>query len=349
MVPLRPQKESEMRSSFTRTLEDSVVLLRELPRKREDIQKARARVRRFKEKHSGTRVDLLVDQPPGSPRVDYDIFIGHPDGGTAAISWRTDEGVPWSAEYADHWAANYVVTVNDRHVTVQQALLFLKYVGQEQSDLMQELVEQQLIFDAIEEHPFPVNEEQVQSAANEFRIANGLLTVEETQRWLRELRLSVERFQEILTWGIQARKLQAHVTESEEEPYFKAHRQELALIQIFQAGTRTQSVAKQLVKTAQQEGLLSATGTLISSRGSQEIAGSLAWQRMYELPPMLAHASIGTVVGPTKDGSRYWVAEVLGKQEAKLDAETRAVIRASLFQQWLADRRNEANVQWHWM
>lgn len=338
-----------MRSSFTKTLEDSVVLLRELPRKREDIQKVRARVRRFKEKHSGTRVDLLVHQPPGSPRVDYDVFIGHPDGGTVAMSWRTDEGVPWPAEYTDHWAANYVVTVNDRHVTVQQALLFLKYAGQGRSDLMQELVEQQLIFDAIEEHPFPVNEEEVQSAANEFRIASGLLTAEETQRWLRELRLSLDRFKEILTWGIQVRKLRAYITESEVEPYFKAHRQELALIQIVQAETRRQSVAKQLVKTAQQKGLLSAIGTLISPRGSQEIAGSLAWHRRYELPPILAHASIGTVVGPTKDGSRYWVAEVLDKHEAKLDAETREVIRASLFKQWLADRRNKANVRWHWM
>jgi putative peptide maturation system protein len=348
MAPLRSQQEREMRSSFAKTLQDAVGLLRDLPRRRDDIPKAYAAISRFKENHAGTPVDLLVDQPPGSPRVDYDVFIGHRDG-TVAVSWRRDEGVPWSAEYTDHWAANYVVTVNERHVTVQQALLSLQYAGEVQPDLMRELVEQQLIFDAIEEHPFPVHDREVQAAADEFRMANGLLTVEQTERWLSELRLSVERFQEMLAWGIQARKLQAFITARQEEPCFRAHSQELALVQIFRVEARTRSVAHELFKAGQKDGLLSATGELTRSRGSDQITGSLAWRRMCDLPPGLGHASIGTVVGPRRDGSRYWVAEVLGKHEPQLDAETREVIRASLFQQWLADRRHKAQVRWHWM
>lgn len=338
-----------MPSSSMKTIDDSIGLLRKLPRKREELQKAHAYLKRFKKNHPNTRIDLLVDQPPGSLSVDYDIFIGQQDGSTIAISWRPDNGIPWSAEYADHWAANYVVTVNDRHVTIQQALLFFKYIGWDQSDLMQELVDQQLIFDAIEEHSFSVREEEIQSAANEFRITNGLLTVEATQRWMREMGLSVERFQEILKWGIQAQKLQAHVTRNEEKPYFEAHRKELASIQTFQVETRSKSVANRLIKTARHIGLLSATNALISSSANKEIMGSIIWRRINEIPHIPANPSIGTMVGPVKNGSRYWVAQVLNKHEAQLDTETRAFIRDTLFHSWLANRRNEANVQWHWI
>jgi len=338
-----------MRSSFAKTLIDSVTLLRELPHQRERLRKTYTRLRRFKKEHSSVQVDLLIDQPPGSPCIDYDILVNHPDGGTVAVSWRPDQGIPWSIEYSDHWAANYVLTVNNRNLTVQQALLFLQFSSKECPDLMSELIQQQLVLEAIEEDPFPVYKAELQSAADEFRIANGLLTTEETQQYLVELGLSVERFQEILAWGIQARKLEARVIGNEDESYFEAYKQDFASIQIFWVETRTQSVAAQLAKTAQQKGLLSATLTIITSAKSKEISCSITNHRMCELPSILANASVGTVVGPVKEGSRYWVAEVLNKQPAKLDTDTRAIIRGRLFHKWLTDKMITANLHWHWI
>ena len=80
------------------------------------------KLKAYREAHSNLRADLLIDRPPCSHRMDYDLFLGLPDASTLALSWRPDAGIPWNVEYADHWSANFVVTVNGWHTTIQQAM-----------------------------------------------------------------------------------------------------------------------------------------------------------------------------------------------------------------------------------
>src|SRR5262249_52159125 len=170
-----------MRPNFDEALSGAVSLLRGLPREREGMPEGRARLEHFRREYPGVRADLLVDQPPASRQVDYDLMLSHPEGGTLALSWRADGGVPWAVQYADHWAANYVLTVDAREVTIQQALLFLKLTGDREPDLMTELVDQQLIAMAIDADPPPVSDEELQRAADEFRRASRLLNAESTR------------------------------------------------------------------------------------------------------------------------------------------------------------------------
>jgi hypothetical protein len=69
----------------------------------------------------------------------------------------------------------------------------------------------------------------------------------------------------------------------------------------------------------------------------------------HEVPAEVAAAEPGTVVGPViaEPGCQLW--EVLDRRPAVLDPPTRAVIQARLFRDWLAQRRAEAKVRWHWM
>src|SRR5262245_32273598 len=113
-----------MEREFEAALSEGIAFLRDLPPGRGEVAASRSRLEAFRAAHPGLRVDLLVDQPPGSPRVDYDLLLGGPDGSTVALNWRPDRGLPWVVDYADHWAANFVVSVNRKDVTVQQALLF---------------------------------------------------------------------------------------------------------------------------------------------------------------------------------------------------------------------------------
>src|SRR4051812_25408887 len=125
-----------MQTAFDVALMHGILLLRGLPRRREEGAEARKGMDSFRTAPPGGRADLLVDKPPASRKVDYDLLLTHPDGGTVALTWRADEGIPWSVQYADHWAANYVVTVDADHVTVQEALLALKLAGRRHPDLM---------------------------------------------------------------------------------------------------------------------------------------------------------------------------------------------------------------------
>jgi putative peptide maturation system protein len=338
-----------MHLAFDEALTHAVSLLRELPRGREEVPEARARLERFREAHPGIRADLLVDQPPASVRVDYDLLLGHPDGGTAALSWRADEGVPWSVQYADHWAANYVLTVNAQMLTIQQALLFLKLAGHRSPDLMTELVDQQVITQAIQEDPPPVSEAELQAAADEFRLASGLSSAEATRRWLEETRLSVARFQELLRGAVQARKLKERVTADRVEPYFEAHPERFDLVRFFRAEAPTEAVASRLATEAREQGLTAATRVEAAGIEGRDLEAVLTSRRAHELPPVLATARPGEVVGPVAEGARHWVAELLDREPAQLDATIRAAIQDRLFREWLADQREQATVRWHWL
>jgi putative peptide maturation system protein len=290
-----------------------------------------------------------VDQPPASLRVDYDVLLGYPDGGTLALTWHADDGVPWFVQYADHWAANYVVTVNDGHVTIQQALLFLKLAGRQYPDLMTQLVEQQLIVEAIEKDPLPVSATELQAASDEFRIAIGLSSADETRRWLEEMGLSIVRFQELLRGKIQAQKLKDRVTADRIEPYFEAHREGFDLVQFFQVEAPVAAVASNLARRAREQNLITAIRTNAVRIGGKDLGAVLRSQRVCELPSVLTSAVPGEVVGPVAESGRYWVAEVFDRQPARLDAQTRAAIHEKLFREWLTDQRKQATVHWHWL
>lgn len=329
-------------------LSHAVLLLRELPRGREDVGDARSRFEGFRATYPGVRADLLVDQPPGSRQVDYDLLLEHPEGGTVALSWRADDAIPWSVEYADHWAANHVVTVNNHGLTVQQALLFLKLVSSQSPDLMTEMVDQALIAQAIDENPPSVNKEELQAAADEFRSADGLYSADGTHRWLEETGLSVTRFAELLRRVIQRRKLEERVTKDQIQPYFQAHRESFDTVQFFRVDTQNKAVARRLVESPRKKSLLLATHARLTGAEGGGLEGSLISRYARDLPSNLANAPPGKVVGPVAEGGGFWVAEVLQRQPARLDTQTHAAIRDQLFREWLAQRRHQATVRWHW-
>ena len=107
---------------------------------------------------------------------EHDVLLEHPERGTVGITWCADDGTPWAITYADHWASNLVVSVDDGDVTLQEALLFLKMAAEKASDLMESLVSEKIVAMAVQAEPPPVEHGELQAAADAFRIANGLLT-----------------------------------------------------------------------------------------------------------------------------------------------------------------------------
>ena len=336
-----------MTPSFEHAVANAVPLLKQMPRAREDISMAQRQVNGFRAAHPDLRADLLVDRPPGSSRVDYDLLLGD-DSGTLALSWRTDDGVPWSVTYADHWAASLVVSVNDVGVTVQEALLFLKLAADRQSDLMTALIDSQLVVEAIATDPPPVSRADLQAAAERFRRRHGLLTAEATRRWLAQLGMSVTRFEECLARAVQERKLKDRVTADRIQPYFERQRTAFDFITCFQVTTPDESTALAIVQGARGTDLTSAAREAASA-GRGGVHALLLSQYARDLPEAAAAAGVGTIVGPTPSHGRYSVVEVIARRAAELDDETHAAIGTELFQEWLIDRRNRASVRWHWL
>src|SRR5438045_5171927 len=60
---------ARMYSIFEVVVASGISLLRDLPRNRGQRSNAQALLQRFRETYPGVRADLLIDEPPGSPKV----------------------------------------------------------------------------------------------------------------------------------------------------------------------------------------------------------------------------------------------------------------------------------------
>jgi putative peptide maturation system protein len=337
-----------MQRAFEGALVDAVLLLQELPRQRGERGLADSRLRHFRETHPDVRADLLVDDPPGSSRFDYDLLLGLPgDAGTLALSWRVDSGVPWNIEYADHWAANFVLTVDGLHVTIQQALSFLKFWAKHSPDLTTELVDQTLVAQAIAGDPPPVSELEILAAEEQFRMERGFGSLEAMNRWLQETGLSITAFEALVRQSIQRHKLQWRVTEPQVESYFQAHEKDLETVQFVLAETPNRDIALRLAGAAAHQNLLTAAGALAGGAGCV-LTVSLSSKYTCDLPAELRAASDKAIIGPVTEASRHWLGQVLQRFPARLNEATRAAIRKLLFRQWLMERRERASLRWHW-
>ncbi|GAA4189014.1 hypothetical protein GCM10022252_25220 [Streptosporangium oxazolinicum] len=181
-------------TDFARALQSGVSLLRTLPRRGVGVADAHRAVGEWAARYPELRAQLVVDRRPGTPVVDYDLLLDHPDGGTVALTASPEDGVPWLIDHSTHWAAGYLVSVNDVDVTVPQALTMLRSLSRPDASPYREIVDQCLLVEAADDTE-PLTAADLQATADEFRRGRGLHDRESTLAWMTEAGMSGERFE----------------------------------------------------------------------------------------------------------------------------------------------------------
>jgi putative peptide maturation system protein len=334
-------------ATFDKAVADAVRLLRELRRHRHATRDTQVRFQRFKSVHPGLQCRLLAYPKPGSGEVDYDILLTIPQAGAVLLYWQPDDGIPWTPRYADHWAANYVLSVDDRSTSIQSALLYLSAHLKRRPDLMRDLVDRSLIFAAIEEAPPEVSDAEVEDAVDAFRAAHGLMSAAATQQWLDEMQLTMDALHDLVAQSVQARKFKESATEADIRPYFAAHRRDFDRLTVL----RLEGLRRREARVMAAAWCQSQTCPALDLRQTapRDPKGRLDKSFAWEVPVELRGQPVGAVIGPVSHGRQFWVAQVLRREPARLDRATRGRIGDLLFRQWLSERRSRAAIRWHWV
>ena len=335
-------------AAFRAALADAADALASLPRRRAATAEARERVARLAAAHPGARIDVAVDLRPGAESADYDLLLEHPAGGTLALSYRPDAGNPWFVDYADHWAANLVVSVGDASVSVQQALTLLELRADESPGLLDELVDAALAEEAMAVERPAVTREEIQAAADAFRAARGLRSAAATRAWLARMGWTEALFSSLIANATRFRALKERIAAPDLEAFIADHGGALDLVRIARAETDAADLAGRLASEAADGGLIAAAARAAAEPPAR-VSFSVAAVRAHELPPQLEGAAPGRVTGPHSAGDRYWVAQVVARQPAPPGAATRAAARDLLFRRWADARRDARGVRWHWL
>ena len=337
-----------MSGGIDRALAAAAELLQRLPRGRHDTRRAREQFAPLKASHPDLLPQLVAHPVPASDSVDYDVLLTRAGAGTLSLTWRADDGVPWAPEHADHWAANFVLSVDGFSVSIQSALLYLNGLMNQRPRVMERLVSRTVFDIAIAGEDIEVSDQEVEDAVDAFRSTQGLFTGAATQQWLDERQLSMNALREMVRDTAIARKFKDGLTRDRIEPYFNAHRAEFDRIRVLRVESLPASSAQQFADAWRTTRVCPALG---GSPAVVDCTARLDTWCATDLAPEFAVAAVGEIVGPVEgeqDGTSA-VGEVRSREAAVLDADTHARIHALLLDLWVAERRAAATVQWHWV
>ncbi|MGY2051390.1 TIGR04500 family putative peptide maturation system protein [Methylobacterium sp. JK268] len=330
------------------TLREAARLLRDLPPGRAGVPEARARIAAWGAARPDLRPQLMVHREPGSARIEYDLMLDDPEGGTLGLCWRADDGVPWLVAQAQHWAANAVLTVDGESVTVQEALRQLRVSAQAHPDLVSDLIDQKILFAALRQDGPEVGAAELQEAADRFRAARGLHAAADMLRWLEESGLNAEQFEALLTLTVEVRRFKDALAEPQIAPRFEAERGRWDRVRLIEVEGLDAPAAAALLAQAREVGLAAAACAVAEGADLPRFGGALATRFAHRLPEAVREAPPGAILGPFGSGGNLRLVEVLGRAPAALDEETRGALREEIVAAWLAERRAAAQVEWHW-
>ena len=337
-----------MKAAFERTLADAVALLRELPRHRHAERAARSRFEQFRTTHAGLPCRLLVHSKPGSDDLDFDLLLTIKDAGSVAVSWQPDHGVPWTALTADHWAANYVLTVNGASTSIQSALLYLSARLQRRPDLMRDLVDRSLMFAGIGDTAPKVDDAELEAAVDAFRRGQGLFSGTAMQRWLDEMQLTLETLQELVAQSLQLQKFKEATIAAQVRPYFTAHRSKFDRLTVIRLEGMSRVSAQRVANAWRRSKICPVFSARWRSLDAQ--CGRIDAMFACDLPAEFVGQSAGSIIGPVSgSGNDFAVGQIVRVEAARFNRVTRERIGSLLFDSWLADQRSKAAIRWHWV
>ncbi|WP_431933901.1 TIGR04500 family putative peptide maturation system protein [Nonomuraea jabiensis] len=338
-----------VRTSFADDLAGAVALLQGLPTARDEVDEARQRVRDWAAARPHLRAQLVVDEPPGTTRVGYDLLLDHPDGGTVALSAEAEDGVPWLVDHSTHWAAANILSVDGVGLSIAVALSTIRALGVRDQQLHERLVDHRILLNELEGTLQWPTEAEIQAAADEFRRRRGLTGKARTLEWLAEAGMSPEMFRtHARTQAIIAR-IRARFAGEPARRHLAEHSEDFTMRRaVWVTGPRADELR------ALTEGPVAdfaarslAALELLPGRRLQLHAATTLTPR---LPGPLRAAAEGTVIGPVPYEGGHLAGAVYEVVPPDPDApEVMEAARDAAFQAWLDERRRTAEIRWFWL
>ena len=338
---------SDAKKVFEKAVMNAIDFLRSVDRNRGSIDESRRKFLALRRGFPKLQLELVVDIPPGNMEVDYDVLISNEQRETTMLGWHHDEGRPWSVDYSEHWAANYVATVNKRDITIREALTFLRQISDKDPNLFRQFIDEALMASAVEQDCPAVSDREIAQAGRNFKRFYGLSSEDDLDSWLKKTGLNRDGWRAWLIGGIQLSKFRDRLCKGRFQSYFKEHKQDLAEILIHRVSFPNRDSAEQLLHKARTMPLNDAVCEM-RWQGS-ELVSETELVRLDEIPPEARKGIVpGALWGPCGIGARHVVYQFLKMRPARLDASTRSLIRKRLVSAWLAAEHAASTVHWHW-
>jgi putative peptide maturation system protein len=319
-------------------------------------REARARLQPLRALHPALEIDLLAEEMAFDHSVHYDALLRRSGEGTVSLSYCPERAVPWPLRGVHRTNEADLVRVNANVLQVDAAMACLDFIWDE-APIIEQLVNLCLIHEELEREPISLSDAELQEAMNKFRSAKKLFKAEDTLRWLERHGMSHEKLESYVAETAIVPKLRDRITAGQVEQYFRRDSAAFDTVRIARLEVSEETLANELAGQIRSGalGFFEAAERVFSNaedRGAPSKANLFATIERRQAEPALRDqlfaATPGQLVGPVPVDTGRALIRVLAIVPAELNDRTRAAIKEVLFNDWLAERRQAARIEWCW-
>ncbi|MEV4383921.1 TIGR04500 family putative peptide maturation system protein [Streptosporangium sp. NPDC049644] len=310
-------------------------------------ERAREALDELRERYPEVVFRLLWQREEYDGSLHYDLLIRQPEHGTTSLSWCPDRALPWPLRGVHRASELLLLRVNGVDMQVAEAIAQLDFLWDE-ARLTDRLITACLLQEELHQSPVTFSDAEIQEAVDAFRRSRGLVTAQATREWMELRDLSVRDLRELVAGEAAVARLRDRVTAGRVEPYFAEHENEFDRVRVARLVYSDQALARD----AAQEVLSGADFYTVAERefSAGRGTGDLFADLTAEELGLDAAASVraGDTLGPVTLGNEFAVVKVLSVESAVLDDRTRQLVARRLFDEWIAERRRSAKIEWFW-
>ncbi|EAZ92786.1 peptidylprolyl isomerase [Crocosphaera chwakensis] len=233
-------------------------------------------------------------------------------------------------------------------VAVEEIIKEIKLSGK-MREITEGLMNRRIITQEAERANIKVETEELQQAADQFRLRHNLESADQTHQWLTRSQLSIEDFEEILHFSIISGKLAKNLFDDKVEPYFYQNQLNYTEVIMYEIILDDEDLAMELYYAIDENEIsfwdvahqyiqdieLRRKGGYLGSVKRQELKPEISAAIFAANPPQLLKPIM------TSQGIHLvFVEEII---QPELDEKKRHKILSDLFSEWLKGKINQAD------
>ncbi|MCF2152111.1 peptidylprolyl isomerase [Desmonostoc muscorum LEGE 12446] len=212
-------------------------------------------------------------------------------------------------------------------------------------EILTGIITRKIVLDTAEELGIQVEIEELQKAADSFRLANKLENANETYQWLEKHQLSIDEFEEMLHYGIVSSKLTSHLFADKVEPYFYEHQLDYMAVVMYEVILDDEDLAMELFYAIKEREIsfYEVAHQYIQDTDLRQKLGYQGVLYRQDLKPEISAAVFAAtppqVLTPIETARGFhliWVEEII---QPSLDSKLANQIGGNLFNEWLKQQK----------
>ena len=243
--------------------------------------------------------------------------------------------------------SDLLISINDLDLSLDEILSYLQKSGRLQPFLL-EITKEYILQQELEKITEPSNTE-IEQVSMEVRLQKQLVNHEKFQQWLAANHTTYDEFRKQIIYRLKLNKLKNQIAAPKLQTTFEERKPQLDRVVLSRIVVDDSDFAQNLKTQIADGAEFNQIAKQYSVVDDAVVGGVMGAVSYGEMPSLIREAigdsEVGQIVGPVEIDNRYCLLKVKQFIPANLNAELTKKLENEIFQTWLAEKVQQADIQ----